>query len=252
MASTPLALSILRGLPDGPTDFTDDESLGVWAKALTLPKHSLLTACESSLNVVSCLYGPGYDSPEKTHAFLSDVLYFAYNAHKGQFRKDDKTEYIYHIVRLVYLFRLFLPDYAGDWAKKELVDALAALMLHDVVEDCDVTYSEISKRFGLDVAENVFWLTEDTKPRAGNRKTRKALAARKIAKAPLLVQMLKLLDVFDNMYCCKDYFTPKFYKLFHEEKLVMVSGILDSFESDTYVELTKHIKAVIETRLKGI
>lgn len=66
--------------------------------------------------------------------------------HKGQFRKYGKRKYIYHPAKVV----SYLKD--KNYSKPEL---MAAAWLHDVVEDCNISYSWLENLFGLDVARLV-------------------------------------------------------------------------------------------------
>jgi GTP pyrophosphokinase len=89
--------------------------------------------------------------PEST---IAKAQSFAKDAHKGQVRKFQGTPYVWHpfaVSKLVEIYTGF--DFEGS------VDLRVAAMLHDVVEDTDVTLSEIEKEFGSDVADLVFELT---------------------------------------------------------------------------------------------
>ena len=51
----------------------------------------------------------------------------------------------------------------------------AAALLHDVLEDTEVTYAVLHQEFGLVVADYVLWLSDVSKPEDGNRKVRKQM-----------------------------------------------------------------------------
>jgi (p)ppGpp synthase/HD superfamily hydrolase len=81
-----------------------------------------------------------------------DAYEFAAAAHAGQERKGGGSPYIAHPVEVARLL-----DAVGV-ADEEL---LAAIFLHDVVEDTDHTIEEVRERFGPGVGELVAVMTED-------------------------------------------------------------------------------------------
>lgn len=82
------------------------------------------------------------------------AIEFAVEKHKGQTRKGDGRPYILHPMEVAILILKY----------KKSVNAYllgACAILHDVVEDCGVTLSEITKEFGPQVASIVDELTLD-------------------------------------------------------------------------------------------
>ena len=83
---------------------------------------------------------------------ISEAYKFAEKAHDGQVRLSGEP-FIEHPVQTA----LFLTDLRLD------ADAIAAALLHDVVEDCDVASEELEARFGPEVAKLVDGVTKLTK-----------------------------------------------------------------------------------------
>jgi GTP pyrophosphokinase len=79
---------------------------------------------------------------------------FCEEKHKGQKRKVSGQDYAVHPMGVAYLIASFKKS-------SNLHILLSAGRLHDTVEDCDVTYDEILKEFGMPVAVLVFELTDD-------------------------------------------------------------------------------------------
>lgn len=80
---------------------------------------------------------------------FEDALQFAINAHSGQLDKGW-TPYIQHLL--------------GVWSRvreTSLKTQIVAL-LHDTIEDTTVTYEELEREFGKDVADSVQLLTHTT------------------------------------------------------------------------------------------
>ncbi len=83
---------------------------------------------------------------------FADALGFATRAHDGQVRKGVGAPYITHPLGVASL----VGEYGGD------EDQAIAALLHDVMEDCDVTRAEIAGRFGERVAAIVAACTDTT------------------------------------------------------------------------------------------
>lgn len=77
---------------------------------------------------------------------------FAVVKHNGQFRKGSGAEpYVVHPIGVAKLLAMYGLD-------NEAI--IAAALLHDVMEDCGVTYEELTKEFGQAVANAVRELTD--------------------------------------------------------------------------------------------
>lgn len=119
---------------------------------------------------------------------ICQVLKFADRAHEGQVRKYTGEPYIYHPIAVANLVASVTSD----------IDMICAALLHDTVEDCDVTLSQIRDAFGADVERHVYWLTDASRPTDGNRAARKALDRKHTGRAPPDSKTIKLADLIDN------------------------------------------------------
>ena len=130
---------------------------------------------------------------------------FATAAHEGQVRKYTGEPYVEHVIAVAEMVAAHVTD----------EDAIIAALLHDTVEDCDVTIDEIQAEFGDRVAEYVWYLT---KPPVfvGNRAKRKALDRGRLKEAPDIVRFIKVMDVWHNSGSIRE-FDQKFYETFREE-----------------------------------
>src|SRR5688572_33472258 len=95
-------------------------------------------------------------------ADLFKALSFAAYAHRAQTRKGSGEPDVNHLIEVAYL----LADVAGV----EDVDVLRAAVLHDVVEDTDVTAAEIERTFGARVRMLVDAVTDDNRLPKAERK----------------------------------------------------------------------------------
>ena len=89
--------------------------------------------------------------PEDATEMIRDAYEFADRSHEGQLRKSGDP-YIAHPLEIA----LFLSDLRMD------EQAIAAALLHDVVEDCDVSLDELSGRYGQEIAKLVDGVTKLT------------------------------------------------------------------------------------------
>jgi guanosine-3',5'-bis(diphosphate) 3'-pyrophosphohydrolase len=114
---------------------------------------------------------------------------FAADKHKNQTRKGSDAEpYINHPLDVASLL--------VNVGKVEDVDVIVAGLLHDTVEDCDVSLSELEERFGRRVAGFVGEVTDDKSlPKAERKRLQ-------IEHAPHLsheAKQIKLADKISNI-----------------------------------------------------
>ena len=83
---------------------------------------------------------------------VEQVYEYAAQCHDGQFRESGEP-YVEHSIHTA----LFLADLRLDAA------TIAAALLHDVMEDCGVTYRQLSREFGDEIARLVDGVTKLTR-----------------------------------------------------------------------------------------
>lgn len=123
---------------------------------------------------------------------IEKALIFAANAHSGQTRKKTSIPFILHCIEASNIARE-MTEKNGS-VNQNLV---AAQLLHDTVEDADVTLDVIKKEFGEDVAKLVEIQTEDKTKTWDERKqhTMEVLDSNK----EIDVEMAYLSDKLSNM-----------------------------------------------------
>lgn len=118
------------------------------------------------------------------HAAIS----MAERAHLGQLRKDGKTPYAAHVVRVTMIVR----DVFGCADEA----ALAAAALHDVIEDTPLDYDDIADEIGDDVAQLVATLTKNAALPEAEREPKYAA---QIGDGSWRAKLVKLADTLDNL-----------------------------------------------------
>ena len=115
------------------------------------------------------------------------AIRFATEAHKNQKRKGKETSYIVHPLSVGLLL-------AKSGAKEDIV---IAGILHDTIEDTDVTYGDITEKFSKEIADMVNDVTEQDKSLPWAE--RKRLALEHVSKMSNDSLLVKTADVLHNM-----------------------------------------------------
>ena len=138
---------------------------------------------------------------------------FATAAHAavGQTRKYTGEPYVVHPIEVSEL----VASVNGTEAM------VAAALLHDVLEDTEVTVDLLEEQFGSKVADLVLWLTDISRPKDGNRSARKALDRQHSAAAPAAAQTIKVADLISNTRSIVAH-DPGFAKVYLEEKRLLL------------------------------
>ena len=115
----------------------------------------------------------------------------AYKGHLTQKRKSGEP-YIIHPLSVA----IYLSDLSMD------IETVTAALLHDLIEDTDITYENIKDSFGTDVANIVDGVTKLDRIRYNTKEEAKADAIRKMVVAmskDIRVLILKLADRLHNI-----------------------------------------------------
>jgi (p)ppGpp synthase/HD superfamily hydrolase len=136
---------------------------------------------------------------------LQDVWHLATRMHDGQKyggqRDGEQIEYINHIGSVTFEILNALthgPEMDGDLAIK-------CAVLHDTIEDTELSYDAIVCDFGSKVADGVIALTKDSAIVGKHEKMVDSLL--RIKKQPKEVWAVKLADRITNLYAPPYYWT---------------------------------------------
>lgn len=164
---------------------------------------------------------------------------FAEKAHDDvkQVRKYTGEPYINHPREV----RAILKKYASGAISPEQE---AAALLHDTVEDTNVTAADVEQEFGSDVAKLVSWLTDVSQLSDGNRKIRKNIDLQHSAAAPAEAQSIKLADLISNSISIVQH-DQNFAKVYLREKAALMQ-VLKQGDPGLYAEAERVLKAGAE------
>lgn len=147
------------------------------------------------------------------------ALIFATEAHAGQRRKYTSEPYIVHPISVYNIVYSAIGRDAYEYSD----DLLCGCLLHDVIEDSNISLNAITRSFGINVGEIVSYCTK--LPSAGlPRKERARFNNEFYAKGNYESQSIKVADMIDNLPSIKQY-DPEFYKIYRQEKLDLLSRL---------------------------
>jgi (p)ppGpp synthase/HD superfamily hydrolase len=168
---------------------------------------------------------------------LELALLFSIEKHKGQVRKGDGRPYILHPISvLLTLGRI-------KKSKNHLLLAIASV-LHDTVEDCNVSLQEIADNFGYNVAAIVDELTSDKEEI--EKVGKKEYLLNKMLTMSTYALCIKLCDRLDNL-SDMDSMPNKFIK----RQIVDTKFILDGLKKSKLTATHKEIIKLINKKIKA-
>jgi GTP pyrophosphokinase len=122
---------------------------------------------------------------------ISDAYYFAKEAHNGQKRKSGENFFIHPLEVSLILAEMKMDE-----------ETIIASLLHDVVEDTDISKKDISKKFGVTIALLVDGVTKLGNIHYESKESQKGENLRKMFLAmakDIRVVLIKLADRLHNM-----------------------------------------------------
>ena len=166
---------------------------------------------------------------------LKKAYKFVKEKHKGQKRKFTGTDYITHLEDTTNLL----------WDVDDSVetDDYIAALLHDVVEDTNVTLKEIGQEFGKVVMDLVMELTSNKEEQ--NKKDKAEYLTEKINKMSERAFTIKLCDRLSNVVGLADTRIPEdFIKKYVKETTYIIKNI-DREITQVQKNLLNRIKAML-------
>ncbi len=165
-----------------------------WKKRLSdlLARHRPTTSPEND-NLFNDLNGvlESYLDEPSVHEIYRATIYGA-EAHKGQKRKSGE-DYIYHPIAVARILGEMRMDSR----------TIIAAILHDVVEDTDITLHQLSQEFGEDIAILVDGVSKVSQLELESREHAEVASFRKMFMAmaqDIRVIIIKLVDRLHNMH----------------------------------------------------
>ncbi len=137
---------------------------------------------------------------------------FAAQAHLGQTVPGTQVSYIMHLSFVSMEVIAALPEHP----ERDGNLAVQCALLHDTIEDTQVTYAQVEAEFGAKVALGVLALTKDA---TLDKPLQMPDSLRRIQQQPYEVWMVKLADRISNLAPPPDYWTKDTIAWYREEAL---------------------------------
>lgn len=165
---------------------------------------------------------------------------FAAYAHQEQKFPGTNISYIMHLsfVTMEIIAALNVePENDGNLA-------IQCAILHDVIEDTNITYKQIECEFGEAVAQGVLALTKDT---TLPKNIQMADSLRRIKEQPLEIWMVKLADRISNLQAPTNYWNQDKIIRYREEGIQIYEALKDAspFLSSRLAQAIENYKAFI-------
>ena len=179
------------------SQFMTMRALGIRHLRRQLDSNSSTTVACIRLDVWTCEHSSEYDPvmtslTTATHPWQAATALAAFK-HRHQLRKDGRTPYVSHPVRVALTCAIVFG--VGDDT------TITAALLHDLIEDTTTDYDDLLERFGKDVADIVACLSKDARLIEPQRE---AAYDQQLAAGPWRARLIKLADVYDNLHDCLD------------------------------------------------
>lgn len=155
---------------------------------------------------------------------IDKAYYFAMAAHAavGQKRKYTGEDYFNHPIEVVTILGQIKELSEGV----DVDEMIAAALLHDVVEDTQVTLELIEVEFGEGVADLVAGLTDVSNSEDGNRVKRKEIDRNHTAVQSSVCKTIKLADLISNSKSICEH-DKEFAKVYIKEKELLLEVLTE-------------------------
>jgi len=150
------------------------------------------------------------------HKMINSALNLAGCAHIDQKRKITEESYIIHTINVANIV----------FTATDNAYIISAALMHDTIEDSDITYEDIRADFCQDIADWVQGVTNVSAKADGNRKVRAKMELDHLRSCHIASKIIKLADIIDN---CRSIplLDPKFALIYMEEKKRQIGVLYD-------------------------
>jgi (p)ppGpp synthase/HD superfamily hydrolase len=144
---------------------------------------------------------------------ITKAWFFASRVHKEQKYPGEQLPYVTHIGNVM----LEVMGVASTLENAEL--AICCAILHDTIEDTEVTYDDIEKEFGEAVANGVMALTKNET--LGTKREQMIDSLERIKKQPKEVWVVKMADRVANLGEPPHYWKPEKREVYRDEAQII-------------------------------
>lgn len=165
-------------------------------------------------------------------------MIFAIEAHSSTNHTYDNKPYSIHLTMVANIARKYIdiiPDQCQD-------EVLSACWLHDTIEDCRLTYNDLKKEFGENVAEIVYAVTND---KGKNRSERAGTKYYDGIRRTAWATFVKLCDRLANIKYSKET-KSRMLEVYKKEHLNFIDSLLPiSSNKGQYTSLIEEMNVLL-------
>jgi (p)ppGpp synthase/HD superfamily hydrolase len=158
---------------------------------------------------------------------------FAFKAHDGQ-KRIGGEDYIYHPLTVMLTLAKITKE----------TNVLAAGMLHDVMEDADISQEELKKEFNGEIAILVSELTINTKEK--NKIGKRDYLAKSLMSMSDKALLIKLADRSHNVNSLMGIENKKFIRKYYKETIYILNKLTRPLEVNHLLLIAKINNSLID------
>ena len=144
---------------------------------------------------------------------ITKAWFFASRVHKEQQYPGEQLPYVTHLGNVM----LEVMGVASTLENAEL--AICCAILHDTIEDTEVTYEELLSEFGKSIADGVMALTKNES--LGTKREQMMDSLERIVQQPKEVWVVKMADRTANLGEPPHYWKLEKKRAYHEEAQII-------------------------------
>jgi (p)ppGpp synthase/HD superfamily hydrolase len=173
---------------------------------------------------------------------IPDAIIFSFNAHAGQYRKDEPYQYVIHPLRVSeFLLKNF--SYRND-----METLRTAAILHDVIEDTWADENRLNAEFGNRVTNLVLELTV---PEQADKEKMHKDYLEQFKSASDEAKLIKLADLFDNIAVSMSLSPAKAWiNYLHKSRRLLESMELKEKDA-AFEKIKKELLLIIDEKIKS-
>jgi (p)ppGpp synthase/HD superfamily hydrolase len=165
-----------------------------------------------------------------------EVLTYAALVHKEQ-KTPKGLPYLAHIACVA--MEVINACEKSSMSEEKANLAVSCAILHDVIEDTDITYDDLYVKFGAEIADGVEALTKDKSLNSKQEQMRDSIE--RLLTQPYEVQMVKLADRITNLSTPPNHWDNDKIKFYLKESSLILSCLKNS-----NIYLAKRLEEKIE------
>lgn len=171
------------------------------------------------------------------NTILLRAIKFAIEAHHDSHHKYDRAPYSVHLAIAAH----YADSYGSLLPPGERDNVLAAVWLHDTIEDCRITYRDLEKVFGTHISEMVFAVTNN---RGKTREERADESYYKGIRETPYATFIKLCDRLANVHYSLEYNQANMLATYRKELPHFLDQVISSNETIDYSTMIADLQEI--------